>query len=111
MDLTGLVGNTGPAAAIYYTMIVLISIFLGGFYLRNKLSSLCSESNKELVDRMTLMELKLKELEAEAVKIKTYEKDMSNVKDMFSDIKTDMRDGFASINKRIDMLLLNTPAN
>jgi len=105
MDLSNIVGINGLPAAVYYGALILITVFFAGFYLKSKLAKLCAETNTELETRMKILEDKLKQHEADTIKVSTYEKDMANVKDLFIDIKRDIREGFIAVNTRIDTIL------
>lgn len=105
MDLSGFVGNTGWASTIYYFTVLIVGVFCAGFYLKNRLAKLCAENNKDLEDRMKILETNLVKQTDEALKVSTYNRDMENVARMFLEIKQDMREGFKIISARIDTLL------
>ena len=105
--LTGVISLTSIPGFLYYGALVIIGIFFSGFYLKNKLATICKDSNKELEDQMNELTERLKEHEKQTITIPEYNKDMLAVRALVGDIKEDVRLGFTALNQRIDALLLS----
>lgn len=104
--LTGVISLTSLPGFIYYGFLVVLGVFLSGFYLKSRLATLCKDSNEQLENKVNELTTRLKEHEKQTITIPEYNKDMLAVRALISDIKEDVRLGFGALNSRIDALLI-----
>lgn len=111
MDLSNVVGLTGLPAFLYYSSIVLITVFFSGWYLNSKLRKICQDNNVELESAVKVLEARILKQETETLKMAEYTRDMASVCESIKEIKKDVKDGFAALTLRIDNLSLNFKEN
>jgi hypothetical protein len=103
-NLSNIIGNSSIASFIYYLGATVVAVFLAGFYISNKLRKICAEDAAELGNKMTEMDARLTTLEKEAITTTIYERDIKAVRDLVTEIRADVREGFAGIAARVDTL-------
>lgn len=106
MDLSGLVGNTGIASMIYYSGVILITVFLAGWYLNTRLHKICSTDREGLEKEVAEMSKKIDKIEEEYVRVNAYERDMVKVLDLVTELRDDIKGGVNTLTGRIDNLSL-----
>lgn len=98
--MENLISTNGLASSVYYTGATIVAIFLFGFYVRQKLTSLAAANMVEL-------EARVRKLEVEALRISEYEKDMKTLTNTMQDLRQDVRNGITNLTDRLDTFILS----
>lgn len=103
VDFSGL-SNISVFAGGAFTL--LIGIFALGYNLNAKIKYTCSEELKGVSAVMLEFSSRLDKLEAQAVPLTRYERDLSDLKTLIREIKTEVQQGLATVSGRIDNLII-----
>lgn len=107
MDQLGnLFPMSGIPSAIYYGCIILVTVFLSGWFLNSRLNKLCKDTQQDLEDEMIKLKNKVTALENDKIHKTTYEEGMRNVCELIGEVRREMKENFNSLSGRIDTLLL-----
>ncbi len=81
------------------------AVFLSGFFINSRIRAVIAEETSELRGEVIEMQKRLKEHEDNAVPVKRYEREITNLCELIKDLRAVIDDRFDTLTSRIDTVV------